>query len=101
MTRFALAVLLCSTPLFAQPAGSSTLTSNPVYQQNCAKCHGKTAEGHFMAGPSLVSDKVVNASDVELREIITHGRHHMPKFEGKLSTEEIDKLVFQIKARTK
>jgi len=101
MTRLTLIVLLFSTPLLAQSARSGALASNPVYQENCAKCHGKTAEGRFMAGPSLASDKAVNASDQELREIITHGRHHMPKFEGKLSPEDIDKLVFQIKARTK
>ena len=102
MIRCAVAVLLFVAPLFAaSPKPESALASNPVYQQNCAKCHGKTAEGRFMAGPSLASDKVVNTSDDELRDIITHGRHHMPKFEGKLSAEEIDKLVFQIKARTK
>ncbi len=102
MIRCALSVLLLVTPLLAaSPKTESALASNPVYQQNCAKCHGKTAEGRFMAGPSLASDKVVNTSDDGLRAIITHGRHHMPQFEGKLSAEEIDKLVFQIKARTK
>lgn len=102
MIRAAIAVLFLAAPLFAASSKpESALASNPVYQRNCAKCHGKTAEGRFMAGPSLASDKVVNTSDDELRNIITHGRHHMPKFEGKLSAEEIDKLVFQIKARTK
>lgn len=102
MIRYVLAVLLFVTPLLAGPAKpESALASNPIYQQNCAKCHGKTADGRFMAGPSLASDKVVNTSDDELRDIITHGRHHMPKFDGKLSAEDINKLVFQIKARTK
>jgi len=102
MIRAAIAVLVLVTPSLAKsPKPESALTSNPVYQQNCSKCHGKTAEGRFMAGPSLASDKVVNASDGELRDIITHGRHHMPKFEGKLSAEDIEKLIFQIKARTK
>lgn len=102
MIRATIAVLVFITPLLAEAAKpESALTSNPVYQQNCAKCHGKTAEGRFMAGPSLASDKVVNTSDDELRDIVTHGRHHMPKFEGKLSAEDIDKLIFQIKARTK
>lgn len=102
MIRCAWAVLIFVTPLLAaSPKPESALTSSPVYQQNCAKCHGKTAEGRFMAGPSLASDKVVNASDDELRDIIAHGRHHMPKFEGKLSAEDIDRLVFEIKARTK
>lgn len=102
MIRAATAVLLLVTPLLGGSAKpESALTSNSVYQQNCAKCHGKTAEGRFMGGPSLASDKVVNASDDELRNVIANGRHHMPKFEGKLSPEDINKLVFQIKARTK
>jgi mono/diheme cytochrome c family protein len=37
-----------------KPTG--TLAASPVYQKNCAKCHGKTAKGRFMAGPSLVSE---------------------------------------------
>jgi len=102
MIRSVIAFLVLLTPLLAEATKpESALAANPVYQQSCAKCHGKTAEGRFMAGPSLSSDKAVNASDQELRDIITHGRHHMPKFEGKLSPEEIDKLVFQIKARVK
>jgi len=102
MIRTAIAVLALLTPVLAKsPRSESALASNPVYQRDCAKCHGKTAEGRFMAGPSLASDKVVNASDDELRDIITHGHHRMPKFEGKLSPEDINKLVFQIKSRTK
>jgi mono/diheme cytochrome c family protein len=81
----------------AQPEGS--LTSNPVFQQNCAKCHGKTAEGRTFAGPSLVNEKTISMSADNLRTIITSGQHRMPKFVGKLSPEEIDILVNQIKKK--
>ena len=40
-------------------------------------------------------------SDDDLRNIITNGKHHMPKFGGKLSAPEIDALVAQIKAQKK
>jgi mono/diheme cytochrome c family protein len=53
-----------------------SLTTNPIYQRNCAKCHGKTAEGRFMAGPSLVSGKATAMSADDLRTIITNGKHH-------------------------
>ena len=42
---------------FAQSTLSETLAADPVFQSNCAKCHGKDADGRFMAGPSLISKK--------------------------------------------
>jgi len=92
-------IVLLLAPVAAAQAGRSDgkLTDNPVYQTNCAKCHGKTGEGRHFAGPSLVSEKAVGASSDELRTIITNGKHHMPKFEGKLTAEEISTLVREIK----
>ena len=78
-------------------AANGRLIDNPVYQKDCAKCHGKTGEGRHFGGPSLVSEKVVATSSEDLRSIINNGKHHMPKFEGKLTAEEIDTLVRQIK----
>jgi len=76
---------------------SSNLTSNPVYQKDCAKCHGKTAEGRHFGGPSLRSEKTSSASADDLRGIITNGKGHMPKFSGKLGSDEIEALVKLIK----
>ena len=102
MLRLAAAMVLCLTLAYAQdakPEGSPT--ANPVYQKDCAKCHGKTAEGRFMAGPSLVSGKATAMSADDLRNIITNGKHHMPKFGDKLSSTDIDVLVDQIQAHSK
>lgn len=88
------AFLLSSTAQTA-PAGS-TLTENPAFQKNCAKCHGKTAEGRHFAGPALMSEKVASASIDELRNIVTNGKGRMPKFAEKLTAAEIDTLVQQI-----
>ena len=85
----------------AQSSPPSTLTANPVFQKNCAKCHGKTAEGRHFGGPSLISDKISKASNDELRDIISNGKGRMPKYAGKLSPEEIDALVTEIKAMNK
>ena len=90
---FALAAANAQTP-----PSHTRLTENPVFQKNCAKCHGKTAEGRHFAGPSLVSEKTTSASDDELRTILNNGKHHMPKYAGKLTPEEIDTLVQEIKA---
>ena len=94
-------VLFASTAGFAQAPPAATLTENPVFQKNCAKCHGKSGEGRHFAGPSLVSEKTTSTSADELRDIITNGKHHMPKFAGKLTPEEINTLVDQIKAAKK
>ena len=91
-------LLLASCALFAQtPAGASLLT-NSVFKQNCAKCHGKTAEGRHFGGPSLISDTTTAISDDELRTMITNGKGRMPKYAGKLTPEEVSTLVEQIKA---
>jgi mono/diheme cytochrome c family protein len=79
----------------ASPA-DLVLTSNPVFRKNCAKCHGKRAEGRHFAGPSLKSDTVASASTSELNTIITNGKGRMPKFTGKLTPEEIVTLVEQV-----
>jgi mono/diheme cytochrome c family protein len=93
---FALATAFAQTPL-----SDTGLTENEVFRKDCAKCHGKTAEGRHFGGPSLVSDKIAARSDAELRDIIANGKHRMPKFTGKLTPEEIDTLVQQIKAANK
>ena len=93
--------LFALSAAFAQTPGGASLTDNPVFHKECAKCHGKAAEGRHFGGPSLVSDQAANASADELRSIITNGKHHMPKYGGKLTPEEIDTLVQQIRAAKK
>jgi len=105
MARLAFAVVCIVCSGFSAHAQDSkpenSLTANPVYQKNCAKCHGKTAGGHFMGGPSLASAKAAAMSADDLRAIITNGKHRMPKFEGKLQPSEIDALVEQIGSQSK
>jgi mono/diheme cytochrome c family protein len=93
---FALTAVAAQTP----PPGTGLMT-NPVFQENCAKCHGKTAEGRHFGGPSLASEKTTASSADDLRSIITNGKGRMPKYSSKLTPEEIDTLVQQIKALEK
>jgi mono/diheme cytochrome c family protein len=81
----------------AQPSDAN-LAANPVFQKNCAKCRGKTAGGRHFAGPSLISEKTAATSADDLRNIITNGKGRMPKNAGKLTSEEIETMVQQIKA---
>jgi mono/diheme cytochrome c family protein len=101
-----LSIAVCSltlsfalTAVSAQtPSPDAGLTANPVFQKNCARCHGKTAEGRHFGGPSLISDKTVATSADDLRNIINNGKGRMPKYASKLTPEEVDTLVQQIKA---
>ena len=98
-----ISTLLAAISLAASQASPSanTLTANPTYEKNCAKCHGKTAEGRRFGGPSLANAKTAAATADDLRNVITNGKGHMPKFAGKLSAEEIETLVKQIQALDK
>ena len=90
--------LLMHAALFAQAQPSTALLLNPVYKTNCAKCHGKNAEGRHFGGPSLASAKVKAASSDDLQNIIANGKGRMPKYAGKLTAEEIGNLVQQIES---
>jgi len=99
--RFGIALCVFSSFCFlhAQTPNSFTVASNPIFEKNCAKCHGKTAEGRHFGGPSLRSEKAKSASADDLRNIITNGKGRMPKYGGKLTPEEIDTLIQQIKSQ--
>ena len=104
MKIYPLTIAMCAvsfvvTGALAQtPSFGTKLTENLVYKKDCAKCHGKTAEGRHFGGPSLISDKTAAASVEDVRNIIANGKRHMPKYTGKLTSEEIDSLVQQIRA---
>jgi mono/diheme cytochrome c family protein len=82
----------------ARSSAEDALTASPVFQHNCAKCHGKTAEGRHFGGPSLKSAKVVAEPAEALTTAISNGRGRMPAFAGKLAADDIATLVQQIKA---
>ncbi len=90
--------LCCGTSVSAQSPSNDGLTSNPLFEKNCAKCHGKTGDGRHFAGPSLKTEKVAGASAGELRAIIANGKGHMPQFADKLTPDQITALVEEIKA---
>ena len=65
------------------PATNASLTGDAIYQKQCAKCHGKSAEGRHFGGPSLVSDHATAMSADDLRNVITNGKGRMPKYASK------------------
>ena len=101
LEHLTICVLLSCGPVLLAQTSDTSLTANPVYEKNCAKCHGKTAEGRHFGGPSLASEKVSGATPDELSKIISDGKGRMPKYGAKLSAGEIDTLVRQIKSLPK
>lgn len=97
ITIIFLSLLFAFAAAAQTPPPDASLTENPAYQKNCAKCHGKTAEGRHFGGPPLVAEAARGMSADDLRSIITNGKHRMPKYAGKLTPEEINTLVDQIR----
>jgi mono/diheme cytochrome c family protein len=107
LQRLLLSIAVCSlffalmATLAQTQSADMTLITNPVFQKNCAKCHGKNAEGRRFGGPSLTSEKNTADPADGLRNMITNGKGRMPKYANKLTPEEIETLIQQIEALSK
>ncbi len=79
-------------------AFAGDLASNPIYDKNCAKCHGKHGDGRTFGGPPL-ADPALSLDDV--KNIIINGKGKMPKFSGRLTDDQINAVAVAIKELTK
>ena len=73
-----------------------------IYKAKCAACHGAdgkgdTSMGKMMKIRDLGSADVQSQSDADLAKIITNGKGKMPKYEGKLTADQISDLVKYIR----
>ncbi len=97
-----IAACLCFSASIATTAQDSSpeakLTDNPIYQKQCAKCHGRDAKGRHFLGSSLISEKLAAANKNDVNHIINNGKGLMPKYTRKLTPSEIETLVDQIDA---
>jgi mono/diheme cytochrome c family protein len=92
------AIAASHTPLWLPSGWEHRGRRLSVFEKNCTKCHGKTATSRHFGGPSLASERVNATSPDDLLNIISNGKDRMPKYAGKLTSEEIDTLVQQIKS---
>jgi len=86
--------LVFSTWSFADGAGD--------FKAKCAGCHGAdgrgdTSMGKMMKVRDLGSADVQSQSDADLTNIITNGKGKMPKYDGKLTADQISGLVKYIR----
>jgi mono/diheme cytochrome c family protein len=84
-------VLALAVPAVAEDAAA-------LYKSKCQVCHGPDGKGSA-AGQKLGAKAFSEskASDKELFEITKNGKGKMPKFDGKLTDEQINELVKYIK----
>jgi cytochrome c6 len=72
------------------------------FKAKCAMCHGADGKGDSGMGKTLKvrdlgSADVQGQSDADLNGIITNGKGKMPKYDGKLSKDQISDLVKYIR----
>jgi cytochrome c6 len=84
-------VLVLSTSSLAQGGGDT-------FKAKCAMCHGADGKGQTAMGKTLNlrdlgSADVQGQSDADLTNIITNGKGKMPKYDGKLTKDQIGDVV--------
>ena len=86
--------------LIALGAGLSQAESagGPLFKAKCAACHGADGKGEVPVGKKLgardlSSTEVQGQSDAQLADVVTKGKNKMPKYDGKLTKDQIGELV--------
>lgn len=69
-----------------------------LFKAKCAMCHGADGKGDTAMGKTLKlrdlgSADVQSQSDADLTNTITNGKNKMPKYDGKLTKDQINDLV--------
>jgi mono/diheme cytochrome c family protein len=97
----ALSVLLLMIASAAGAVAQNT-PAKGLFATKCAMCHGPDGSAQTTMGKNLKirdfhSAEVQKQSDADLKTTITKGKGKMPAFDGKLTGEQIDKLVGYIR----
>jgi|SRR5579862_1979162 len=84
----------------------SAQTAADLFKSKCAMCHGPDGKGQTAMGKNLNirdlgSTEVQSQSDADLSKIITDGKGKMPKYDGKLTSDQITDLVKYIRTLKK
>jgi len=78
-----------------------TTDTEALYRKKCALCHGDDGQPKTIAkeAPAFKDEKWKEQTSVEeMKKVILEGKGKMPKFEGKLSDEEVAALVEYVRS---
>lgn len=68
-----------------------------LYKSKCQMCHGPdgkgSAAGQKMGVRDFHAPEVAKESDADLFKVTKEGKNKMPKFEGKLTDDQIKELI--------
>lgn len=93
MVSVGLMLLALSVMVRAEPAAKTN--GEAIYKAKCASCHGIDAKGATKVGQMMQTPDLTKtpwkhgSTQAEVEKITREGFKKMPKFEGKLSAEEI------------
>jgi mono/diheme cytochrome c family protein len=72
-----------------------------LYKSKCQVCHGAdgkgTAAGQKMGAKDFQSPEVAKQSDADLIKVTKDGKGKMPKYDGKLTDDQIKGLIKYIR----
>jgi cytochrome c6 len=102
LQSFTVVALLCMLAGVAAAQSASSSAGETLFKSKCAMCHGPDGAGKTMMGeklkiPDLRSEDVQKQTDAQLNQVITDGKAKMPPYKGKLTPEQIDQLVSEIR----
>jgi mono/diheme cytochrome c family protein len=80
-------------PLLPSLAACQETVGEALYLNNCAQCHQPNGKGIPNVYPALASNKLVNASAVDVALVLLIGRGEMPSFAGMIPNAEIAAIV--------
>ena len=96
ISTMALGMLLAA----AIPAAADDAAA--LYKSKCQVCHGAdgkgTAAGQKMGAKDFQSPEVAKQSDADLAKITKEGKGKMPKYDGKLTDDQIKGLIKYIRS---
>ena len=96
MSTMALGILIAAVlPTAADDAAA-------LYKSKCQVCHGAdgkgTPAGQKLGVKDFQSPDVAKQSDADLMKITKEGKGKMPKYEGKLTDDQIKELIKYIRS---
>lgn len=92
---FILALVISLITAGFRSTGTASSEGQLLYEQHCARCHGKDGSKGFLGAKNLQASELTDAAIILQ---IQKGKGFMPPFRKKLTTSEISEVMVYIKS---